>query len=59
MPPSSQSGEFYRDARPSNAFDCSLRLMTIRNNLLAAARQLDDLNRTMLDEAFGKGVGSG
>ena len=57
--PNSESAEFYRGGGAEDVFNCPLQPMSIRNNLLAIADDLDDLNRTMLEKAFGKRVGSG
>ena len=41
-----------------DAFVCPLQPMTIRNNLIAVAEELDGLNHTLLDKIFGKELGS-
>ena len=52
-----RSGEYYYYVGATEEFSCPLQPMTIRNCLLGIADELRDLNRRMLDEAFGKGSG--
>ena len=49
----SDSGEFYYTAYPEEAFKCPLQPMTIRVNLKGVVDELEDLNISMVDEAFG------
>lgn len=51
----SESADFYRGGGEDTAFSCPLQLMTIRNNLVAIAEGLNDLNNLMLDQFFGNG----
>ena len=51
----SESGEYYCEIDALDAFKCPLRPMSIRSNLATIADELNQINRAMLDEAFGKG----
>ena len=55
--PNSQSAEFYRGGGSEEAFNCPLQPMSIRNNLLSIAEELESFNCMMLERVFGK-VGS-
>lgn len=57
--PDSESADFYRGGGGEYVFNCPLQPMSIRNYLAEIAQDLDDVNRTMLDKAFGKVVWSG
>ena len=54
-----ESGIFYRGSGDGEPFDCPLRPISIRNNLIALADDLGDLNRALLDRIFGTELGSG
>jgi len=53
------SAEWYHNGGADEAFLCPLLPMSIRNNLTVVAKELKRHNHKLLDEAFGKGVGSG
>ena len=55
--PASELAEFHRRGGSKDAFNCPLQPMSIRNNLVWVAKDMKDLNRTMLDKMFRKGVG--
>ena len=57
-PPRSDSAEFCREYGEREMFDCPLFPMAVRNNLVEVAAELDTLNRTILNEAFGEGIGN-
>ena len=54
-PPDSKSSDYYYVAGEMGAFNCPLRPMSIRRKLAKLADEFSTLNRTMLDETFGKG----
>jgi len=51
--------EWHQDTGSDYAFSCPLAPMSIRNNLRRVVRELQDLNRRLLNKAFEKGIGSG
>lgn len=56
--PAPQPAEWYYDRGDEDAFSCPLLPMSIRDNLGYVVRELRDLNRRLLNEAFEKGIGS-
>jgi len=56
--PPSNTAEFYHNGDDEEAFSCPLVPMSIRDKLMDIAEGLNDLNRTMLNQAF-RGVWGG
>ena len=58
--PQPNSAEWYYDGDDDSeeAFSCPLAPMTIRDHLMTIVRELKDLNHTLLNKAFERGIGN-
>ena len=57
--PQPNSAEWYYDGDDDEAFSCPLAPMTIRDHLMTIiVRELEDLNHTLLNKAFERGIGN-